>query len=376
MGLVILPLLLVLTMLPAADAAAQELRLKRDVPQSGPMECVPAPRRAVGAEQRREAGDLAAAASQASILGDNAAALDLLSRAALLDPMSSAIAYRHARTLEELGRAGAAVAEYCRYLALAPDAPDAVETQARLELLTPRVAGRVPADAAVAFIAGIATFDAGQLPEAEAAFTTATRHAPQWSAPVYNLAVVHAATGRHAAAAGQLRRYLQLSPDAADAQAVAGTLAAFDAAAPPGVGPEVLAAALVVPGLGQFTTGRPVAGTLVMGAAAASLAAGLLTTRIEVRCLTPPVDGRCPEGQVLREESVQPYRTAGIAGALAIAAAGAVEAWHSTRNRSQQQPGRLLRIGGHDGAGGLSVAYPKLDVGPDRARLHLLRLRF
>jgi tetratricopeptide (TPR) repeat protein len=89
----------------------------------------------VTAAGRREGERLAEAATRAALIGDKTAALGLLTRAAALDPASRSTAYQLARILDELDRPKEALAAYCRYLALAPDAPEADEVRERTRVL-------------------------------------------------------------------------------------------------------------------------------------------------------------------------------------------------------------------------------------------------
>ena len=75
-------------------------------------------------------------AKEAEIARDARGVRDALRRAAELDPTNEGIAYRLARASEGLHDVSAAVAEYCRYLALAPDAADSAVASERLRTLS------------------------------------------------------------------------------------------------------------------------------------------------------------------------------------------------------------------------------------------------
>jgi tetratricopeptide (TPR) repeat protein len=359
---------------PSGDAAAQQLRLKRELPGGGLL-CAPARPPVASSEQRAEAERLAASSGQAAILGDNASAAALLGRAARLDPASASIAYRHARALEETGRAREALSEYCRYLSLAPDAPDTGETRARMEMLGGNVGHSLPVPALRAFGTGVEAFDDGRFGDAEVAFGIASRAAPSWADAAYNRAVARAAGGRREEAIEDLRRYLELKPGAPDEREVERVVLVLSGQRAPRSASSVLAAGLVVPGLGQFTTGRARTGALVLGGAAGAAAFGALATRLEVECLSPPVQGRCPPESVVREERVHPYRTAGLMAAVAIGVAGAVEAYLDVRGT-----GRRATDGGGLGHarqhGGVRLATPSVDFTLEGIRADLVRLRF
>lgn len=368
------PVLAVLLGLTAAGAAAQQLELKRDLPPIAWSGCpaVTTTAAAPGDSAHAEAERLVVAATEASILGDNATALELLGRASALDGASAPIAYRHARTLEELDRTDAAIDEYCRYLGL-EGASDSAEARDRLVTLTQSDGFAVPQSAATAFQAGLDDYDRGSFVQADSAFGAAADAVPSWSAPVYNRALVRLELGQREAAIEDLRRYLEMSPGAPDFAVVLDQLSALQVAAVPRSTAGVLAAGVLVPGLGHFISGRPIAGALVMGAAGGAIAAGLLIERGEVLCLSPPVDGRCPSGQVLREDVERPFLVPGAIAAAVIGIGGAIHAWTGARNRNNDE---LLRVGGRNGQDGAALVLPAVRVGRDATHIDLLRIRF
>ena len=364
-------LLVACLLLPAAPASGQTLTLIREAP--GVWDGCPArpdaiPARASLAE-RQEAERLAAAATQAAILGDNAAALELLRRADGLDPASPEVKYHLARTLEELGRSTDALAEYCRYTALAgeaPDAPDAQDARARIEALT---ASTVTAAAARAFSAGTGHVDAGRLREAEAAFGQAMSAAPAWGAPVHNRAVVRLALGRTAEASADIDEYLRLTGD----QTRAANLSAWTAIRPssPRAPQQALIAGLLMPGLGHFTTDRPATGALVLGVAAAAVGVGVAVQDVKVDCLSPPVDGRCPPENIVRERTERPYLYPGIAVAAAAGILGALDAYRGARRSADPRRSGALGLP----ATGVA-AVSRVHIDGDGVRMELIRLRF
>lgn len=320
--------------------------------------------------QRQEAEGLAAAATQSAILGDNAAALDYLRRASLLDPSSLEITYHLARTLQELGRTGEALATYCRYATLGSDAPEIQDVRERITALS---AATVTSAASLAFKTGIAHFDARRLAEAEAAFSRAIVAAPAWTAPIYNRAVTRVALGRRDAASADARVYVNLGGDPAQ---VAGLVAVGAAAAPSSNAGSVLVAGLVVPGLGHFVTNRPAMGALVLGAAGAALTVGLSVQRMEVDCLSPPVDGRCPTEQVLRERTERPYLMPAIGVAVVAGVLGALDAYRTARRRGESTIEGGARTGALDLAVSAIVALSEIQLQKHEVRVELVRLRF
>ncbi len=317
-----------------------------------------------------QAERLAAAATEAAILGDTDAALGHLDRAASFDPTSPTVAYRRARVLEALARHDDAIAEYCRYLTL-PAADDASDVRQRLAVLTATDSATVPAAAADAFVAAIADYDAARFMAADSGFSSALAAAPEWGDAYFNRAAARFALGRTQSAAADLRRYLELVPAADDFDVVLDIVASvrnrdrYNTTA-------ALAGGMLVPGLGHFTTDRPVTGAIVLGAAAAAVTAGLLVERVDVDCLTVPQNGTCPPDQVLREDVERPWLVPSLAAAAAIGIGGAIEAWVSARRRNRAD----AALSGDDDGDAVRVRAPAVRGDGGRVRLELVRLRF
>jgi hypothetical protein len=85
----------------------------------------------------------------------------------------------------------------------------------------------------------------------------------------------------------------------------------------------------ILPGSGQFRTGRSGVGILVLGASAGVAAAGILTTQKEVFCATRT--STCQDSQVLSSKTSRPYLVPAIVAAAALSAVGAWEARKSAR---------------------------------------------
>jgi hypothetical protein len=135
---------------------------------------------------------------------------------------------------------------------------------------------------------------------------------------------------------------------------------------------QALAMGLVVPGLGQFYTGRPVRGVLALGVAGGALAAGLLTERLEVDCRSVPVNDSCPAADVLDERTRRPYLAPAIAVAAGVGLISAIDAFVTARNANARAATTL----DPSDAGRPRLLLPSITVGPDAVRAHLLRLRF
>ena len=88
---------------------------------------------------QQQARELTRQARDAEMQGNVKEARALLLRASELDGTSKSTAYHLGRTSEALGDRTAAIAAYCRYLALTPTTPEAVEAHQRLTKLSQSV---------------------------------------------------------------------------------------------------------------------------------------------------------------------------------------------------------------------------------------------
>ncbi len=355
--------------------SAQELPLKRDVPGSGLYACPPVPAGSPpGEEERSMAGQLASSAAQAVILGNLDQARSFLDRATQLDPSSADLAYRHARVLEDLGDGTDAMSEYCRVLS-ADSVPDgANDARSRLEALAAATRPVIAESAIAAFQEGVILADAGGLGGAVAAFDSATANAPEWPEAVYDRGVVLARLGRTAESTRDLRRYLELRPDAPDAIAISQRIGELQSMAlvstpNPGTG---LVLGILVPGMGQFYSGRALGGMTVFALAGGAVATAFLVKKVDVLCLSEPGPGAtCPPNEVVREEVHRPYRVAGLSVAAAIGVIGAIEAFVNLRGRRRAGQGVASIDLGPASLGGLDVAASR-----GRVDLRLLHLAF
>ena len=125
---------------------------------------------------------------------------------------------------------------------------------------------------------------------------------------------------------------------------------------------------LIVPGLGQFYTGRPVLGVLFLAAWGGAIGAAVLSQETTVECLARVTDV-CPAADIRGESVSRPLLVIGAGGALAIAVISAFEA--------KAAAGRLNRASGGDDAGGevLSGWATLLGARPDGGVTLGLRLR-
>jgi tetratricopeptide (TPR) repeat protein len=360
------------TGLPSAASAQQQQTSRPQLPQLAPKrarltaveqrcQAEPAPR-AVTYEQRAAAGRLLSQGDQALLTGDPRAARDAFLRAADADPRAPAVAYRLARTYEELNDSENAARQYCRYVALAPKAPDAGEVLERVERLRPARVAEMRA--AEEFLdRGLAHIVAGRADEAAVAFSGAVERAPNWADAYFNRSVAEAARGQPRRAERDLRRYLELNPGAADRQAVLSMIEILRAVPAPRAPGGALARGLLVPGLGQFYTGRPALGALILAGAGVTYAMALREEEV-TRTIrrTDPFGNPYDDPYVVRQ---RPDLGRGIALAATITALGAVEAYLFASRATE--PG-LSR------AEALPPALPRLGAATDGALLVQWRL--
>jgi tetratricopeptide (TPR) repeat protein len=239
-------------------AAAQAPRTgatDRGTTSAAPARCPSMEAPAIPTDSERVAARaLIQRAQQAALLGDRASAREQWRQAAALDPTDADLAYQLARAHDGAGASAEATMEYCRFLALAPDAPEAAEARERLVILSTGSRAALPAPA---------------LP----------------------------------------------SPARA------------------------LALGLIVPGAGQFYTGRPLRGTLALTAAGAAIALGLeqRTTRETVEQTALDPFGNPYQYTVVRTATNRPWLVPGLAAAGAIGLASAIEAFSYTRRMNDEQ---------------------------------------
>lgn len=266
-------------------------------------------------------------------------------QASAVDPANPDLAYQLARAQEAIGANDAAATEYCRFLALAPSAPEAPEVRDRIAALTRNSQTTVSEKIMTPFRTGVTAYEAGRYAQAEIAFSSAIALQPDWADAYYDRALANAARGRRDLAIVDLQRYLRLRPEAEDRAAVitrisnlrGGTLSPTAA----------LGLGLVIPGAGQMYTGRKVLGVVTLAAAGGALAYALKTDPVTKEFVVNPTD---PFGNPLppfidrRTEIGRPHLVPGLATLGAIAGVAAIEAFvHARRvNASEQRFGAGL----------------------------------
>jgi tetratricopeptide (TPR) repeat protein len=330
--------------LPLCTALAQGQSrppLKRGLPvvAQRPVCAITGAARAATPDQRRAARELAQRARQSAILGDRTAARDQLRQAAAMDPTNPDLAYQLARAQEAVGATDDATTWYCRFLALAPTAPEAAEVKERLAGLTRNAQPTVSEQVLAPFRTGATHYDAGRYAAAAAAFGTAIAQQPDWAEAYYDRALANAARGERELAITDLQQYLRLRPEADDRAAVIKRIGGLRGG--PLSPTAALGLGLVIPGAGQMYTGRKVFGLLTLAAAGGAAYFALTTDSVTKEFV---VNSKDPFGNPLppfverRRELGHPNLVAGLATLGAIAGATAIEAFvHARRVNASEQ---------------------------------------
>jgi hypothetical protein len=321
----------------AGRAAAQDLVPKRAL-------TIPSAPQCAGAAATPTTRDPAAARAEATrarelaLNGESRAARDAFARAASLDPADPVLAYDLARAAEETGDRATATAALCRYLVLAPDGREAAEVRSRLGRLAAPAGSPRDAAARAAFQRGVDALDARRYDAAVTAFDEVLRQVPTAPEAVYDRGLARLALGQDRAAADDLAAYVSSPASGPDRAQV---LRAAQALRAPAYTPSgALGRGLVVPGFGQFYTGRPVGGLAVLAGAAGGVVAAFLERRTLETVEYVDVFGFKYTSTVPRVE--RPYRTVGLVGAGVVALAGAAEAaWYAASHRAERPRLRL-----------------------------------
>ena len=297
----------------------------------------PAPKPASDAQQRA-ARDLALRAQQSAILGDRAAARDQLKGAATLDPANPELAYQLARAQEAAGSSDDAAAEYCRFLSLAPNAPEASEAKDRVAALSRTAQASVSDRILAPFRAGIAAYESGRMPQAEASFTSAIKLQPDWADAYYDRSLTYSARGEYELAARDLQQYLRYKPEAEDRAAIIARITTLRGG---GLSPAAaLGYGIIIPGAGQFYTKRAVFGVVTLGAAGGAIAYAMQSgpvTEHYTETGTLPFGGTYTY-PATREVQGKPHLAQGAAIAGAIALSSAIEAYIYARHSNSREP--------------------------------------
>ncbi len=318
-------------------------------PACAPMPAPPA----VAPDARRKARDLAQNGRQAAILGDRAAALAQLREASTVDPTDPELAYELARAYEAAGNPANAAREYCRFVALAPSAPEAGEARSRVSTLMPVTQSSAPSPASALFDSGLAAFERGQAVEAEAKFAAAIKAEPSWAEAYYDRAIARSAIGDQPQAASDLEEYLRLKPNADDRPQVVALIESLRRK--PLSASQALGLGLVIPGAGQFYTRRPIRGAISLAAATGAVAFALQSsskTKTVEQTATDPF-GLPYTYTTTKRITERPNLVPGFMAAGAIAIGSAVDAYMFARQT--EDGGRRLAVSAVPTAGGVAA---------------------
>lgn len=316
-------------------------------------------------EDPDEVDRLVNAATQAMILGDLPLANEFLGQALELEPCAAEAAYLRGRIVAQTERLDAATEWFCRYLALEPQGSSAPEADRRLEQA---VQDGAASSLLARFSAGVSRFEAGDLARAEELFTSVFDRHPVPEA-LYNRALVRLALDRTAGARSDLRRYLELRPASVDRTAVEEALAALAAERSSKSPAAALALGALLPGAGQYYTGRPLFGLGVTAFVGSVVAGGYLYRQTTIQCRTSTTSGECPPDDIVSRETERPLLVPAVAVGAGIMLATAIEAaFHTGGDR----PALSVPVGG---VGTLTFgAAPRVALSTGALDLHLISL--
>ena len=319
----------------ASSASAQTLAPKRAITTGAAPGCEAAPslQGAVARRDNVEARRLAAVGQEAALIGDQAAARDAFARAGVLNPGDERVAYDLGRAHEELSDSAKAVAEFCRYLTLSPAGREATDVRDRLLRLVPRPAVQRAQDVQVAFRLGLALFDDGNYNASARAFDDVVRKAPSSAEGYFNRGLARAASGNRVDAVKDLEQFRAAAQTVDDRVAVGR---AIEALRRPVYSRGAAFAIGLMPGFGQFYTGRPVRGVVVLLAVASS--AGFAITQRTTNKTVSYVDPNGAPAPYTVTTKDRPYLAPGLGAAAGLSLIAMLEsvvfANHSQRGAS------------------------------------------
>ena len=313
-------------------ARAQELRLTRDLPTAAGTACASVlPLAPAAAPRPAEARRLADAASVSALAGELTAARDQLQRAVALDPASAELQFQLGRAHDALGDRPEALRAYCRTQRLSRDPEELAEVQQRIAQLATEQ-GRLPSErAAVSFRTGVAYAESGDLAAAERAFGEAVQAAPNFAEAYYNRALVRIGVGLNDGALDDLDRLARLAPDGHRAEVREARDVLRSGRQSP---TTALGLGMVLPGGGQFYTGRPYIGAVV----ALVAVAGVLVSQEET-VVTREFTATDPFGNPYTYErgvAEKPRLALGLGMVAGSLIGGALEAFFRARGAQEE----------------------------------------
>jgi tetratricopeptide (TPR) repeat protein len=314
----------------APGLSAQTLTLKEEPPASSflcdPAVDAPSCRAADPAEVNR----LISEATQALILGDLDAADQLLTRALDLDPCAVEATYTRGRIVAQTQGVEAASEWFCRYLALAPLGASAPEARRRLDQAIEAGAAE---DLRTEFQAGVEHYQLGEMQQAEAAFTAVLDLHPVPEA-LFDRALTRLALDRPVEARRDLAQYVERRPESDEAEVIAGALARPAADWTRRSPATAFLLGALLPGAGQYYTGRTVWGLAVTTLAGGAVAAGYSYKETTIQCRAPDSSGQCPPDAIAGRETARPFLLPAIGVGAGVMLLSAIEAaFHARGNK-------------------------------------------
>lgn len=278
-------------MLAVATSGHAQLAPKRTLAASIPQGCaalvIPQATPSTTAGDDTATRRLIGVGQELSLQGEHAAARDAFAEAAKRSPNNADLAYYLGRAHEQLSASTDAVKEYCRYLQLKPSARDADEVQGRIVRLVPRSQLALADEARANFSSGVALLERRQYIAADSMFGSIVTQLPNTPELYFNRALSRAARGERAMAMEDFQKYVELAGNPADRSAINTAVAGLqDRVFGSG---QALGSGLLLPGMGQMQTGRPVLGVAVLGAVAGAMVFGMAEKQgFEVATFTDP----------------------------------------------------------------------------------------
>jgi len=202
-----------------------------------------------------------------------------------------------------------------------------------------------PSGAAEALRAGLHQLRARDMTGAAAALSAAVDSAPNWADAYYNRALAYEQQGRTSAARSDFQSYLRLRPRADDRAEVEKHMGALGRTPS-----DAFTRGAIFPGLGQFYTGRPVFGAVVMAGVAGSTVWALQKTKsVEMHLFPGPFGGT---DTVFVDVENRPHLGVGLAVAGGLWVLSALEASLHASNARGGIPLPLPLGGGSEGTSG------------------------
>jgi len=324
-----------------AVVPAQQLTPKRALSAASTLPCPATPPGATpGRTDSPDVRRLMALGHEAAIVGDHRQARDVFVDAARLSPGDERIAYQLGRAYEELGEKPNAIREYCRFLALTPQASDAPDVRTRIGALSAGTPGAPTAadQSAATFRTAVTQLDQKRWRDATVSFGRVIQSLPRAAEAYYNRGLAYVALSEREPAARDFEQYLAMRPGAEDQAQVRAQLDALRR--PTWSTSTALVTGLVLPGLGQAYTSRPWFGLGVAAVAGTSLFFALQSKdEQEVREFQFPPGFPEPSYKDTITVTKHPYYAAGLAAFTTLTIGAAFEAARYAR-KSRGTPSR------------------------------------